>query len=87
MLNLNTEYFKSGDLILYEFKGNNFTFNSTKVYIQSSSDDKTTSFIIFNNCTNFDEKDIIVLYCNFTKGIEENYTLMLLLNEGNQIII
>ena len=36
LLNFNTESFKSGDLILYEFKGNNYTFNSTKVYIQSS---------------------------------------------------
>ena len=87
LLNLNTESFKSGDLILYEFKGNNYTFNSTKVYIQSSSDDKTSNFIIFNNCTDFEGKDEIVLYCNFTKSIKENFTLMLLLNEGNQIII
>ena len=37
--------------------------------------------------TVFEGKDEIILYCNFTKSIEENYTLMLLLNEGNQIII
>ena len=87
LLNLYTEYFKLGDLILYEFKGNNYTFNSTKVFIQSSSDNQTTNYIIYNNCTNFVGKNETFLYCNFTKTSNDSFNLMLLLNEGNEIII
>ena len=88
LIDLNTQDFNLGELILYEFKGNKSAFNSTKVYIQTSSDNTTITFSIFNSCNVFDIKNDIILRCNYTKTkYTENILLMLLLNEGNQILI
>jgi len=87
MIDLITQDFKLGDLIFYEFKGNKSAFNSTKVYINSSSDNKTLNFSVFYNYSVIEQKDEIILSCNYTKNIKNDIVLMLLLNEGNHIFI
>lgn len=86
-INLYTDEFKLGDLILYEFKGNKSTFNSTNIYIQSSLDSQTEIYNKLKNCSELYIKDEIIISCNFTKNSENYIILMLLLNEGNTIFI
>ena len=79
-----------GEMIYIEFKGNKSTFNSTQVYIRAiiKYEYYSQTYNYFNNCTESEQEEEIVLLCNFTQqDIVDKYQFMLLLNEGKQIFI
>ena len=73
--------------ILFEIKGKDSAFNSTKVYINNLNESQTEIFNNYNNCKESTTGNEITLLCNYTKSEQNNIRFMILLNEGNQINI
>ena len=73
--------------ILFEIKGKDSAFNSTKVYINNLNESQTEIFNDYNHCKATKNGNEIILLCNYTKTEQNNIRFMLLLNEGNQINI
>ena len=73
--------------ILFEIKGSESSFNSTKVYINNLNDSQTEIFSDYNNCKESKNANEITILCNYTKNSQNNIRFMLFLNEGNKINI
>ncbi len=89
-ISYNISSFNTSTDIYYEFSGNKSSFNSTNIFYSIKNTNLINDYLLdFKNlttCKSNEEKNNIIIYCNYTKQKDEiEITFIILMNENSEI--
>ena len=89
-ISYNISSFNTSTDIYYEFSGNKSSFNSTNIFYSIKNTNLINDYLLdFKNlttCKSNEEKNNIIIYCNYTKQKDEiEIAFIILMNENSEI--